>query len=112
MGSDDGNYGFTTPPATLHKFNGWADLFLTTPDVGLDDIALGINGALAGGKWVITYHDFSSDEGNTDLGQELNAQYVRAFAPNYAIGLKYANYRAADVNVDTQRAWLWFSAKF
>ena len=26
-----------TPLATLHKFNGWADLFLTTPNAGLED---------------------------------------------------------------------------
>ena len=28
LGSDDGGYGFATPLATLHKFNGWADTFL------------------------------------------------------------------------------------
>src|SRR5690349_6448806 len=33
----DGVKGFTTPLATLHKFNGWADKFLTTPINGLDD---------------------------------------------------------------------------
>src|SRR5690349_2374957 len=33
----NGVKGFTTPLATLHKFNGWADKFLTTPANGLDD---------------------------------------------------------------------------
>jgi hypothetical protein len=32
LGSDNGEYGFATPLATLHKFNGWADQFLGTPD--------------------------------------------------------------------------------
>ena len=29
--------GFSTPLATLHKFQGWADKFLTTPGNGIDD---------------------------------------------------------------------------
>lgn len=33
----DGTKGFTTPLATLHKFQGWADKFLTTPVNGIDD---------------------------------------------------------------------------
>ena len=32
----DGVKGFTTPLATLHKFDGWADKFLTTPPNGLE----------------------------------------------------------------------------
>ena len=33
----DGAKGFTTPLATLHSFQGWADKFLTTPVDGIDD---------------------------------------------------------------------------
>ncbi len=33
----DGLYGFQTPLATLHAFNGWADQFLGTPAGGLED---------------------------------------------------------------------------
>ena len=38
LGSDDGAYGFQTPLATKHAFNGWADKFLKTPNDGLDQI--------------------------------------------------------------------------
>ena len=34
LGSDGGVAAFQTPLATLHAFNGWADLFLTTPGDG------------------------------------------------------------------------------
>ncbi len=34
----NGAIGFATPLATLHIFNGWADLFLTTPANGLKDL--------------------------------------------------------------------------
>jgi len=37
LGSDDGVEAFGTPLATLHKFNGWADVFLNTPNEGLQD---------------------------------------------------------------------------
>ena len=62
LGSDDGKYGFSTPLATLHKFNGFADQFLTTPNEGLQDTYLSISGKVAGLKLAATYHDFSADE--------------------------------------------------
>jgi len=34
----NGAIGFATPLATLHAFNGWADMFLTTPANGLKDL--------------------------------------------------------------------------
>ena len=33
----NGVKGFTTPLATLHKFQGWADKFLATPVNGIED---------------------------------------------------------------------------
>jgi hypothetical protein len=41
LGSDNG-IALQTPMATLHKFNGWADLFLTTPAAGLRDLYAGL----------------------------------------------------------------------
>ncbi len=36
----DGTRAFSTPLATLHKFDGWADKFLTTPPNGLARAAM------------------------------------------------------------------------
>ncbi|MEI8045213.1 MAG: hypothetical protein WCL11_27625, partial [Verrucomicrobiota bacterium] len=36
----NGTIGFATPLATLHAFNGWADMFLSTPANGLKDFYL------------------------------------------------------------------------
>ena len=33
----NGTIGFSTPLATLHKFQGFADVFLTTPASGITD---------------------------------------------------------------------------
>ena len=118
LGSDDGQFGFSTPLATLHKFNGWADVFLATPDAGLEDIYLSLGGKVAGGSWKAVYHSFSSDDslsGFDDLGDELNLQYTRKITDRVSGGIKLANYSAGDAvfnKVDTDKFWLWASAKF
>lgn len=117
LGSDNGNYGFSTPLATLHKFNGWADLFLATPTQGLEDTAISIGGKLFQGAWIIRYHNFSTDESapNDDLGDEVDFEYKRKFAKHYNFGLRAAFYSDADGpggRVDTDKVWFWVGASF
>jgi len=115
LGSNNGNYGFATPLATLHGQNGWADQFLGTPDVGLVDTTLKVAGKLAGVKLVGVYHDYSSDEGSIDYGSELDLLAARKFGKNYSVGLKFASYKAGDAvtgKVDTDKLWIWGGLKF
>lgn len=118
LGSDDGNYGFSTPLATLHKFNGFADQFLTTPTQGLDDLYLSLSGKILGGSWLLVYHQFDANESNEnidDFGSEINAVFTKSFAKYYSAGFKLAAYSAGDDAtgiVDTDKVWLWVSAKF
>lgn len=99
LGSDNGNFAFRTPLATLHKFNGWADQFLTTPAAGLEDtyasVAYKVNGVneyLDGTKIVVAYHDFSPESAGNDYGSEVNAAITQKFAKHYYAGVKYADY--------------------
>ncbi|TYK66304.1 alginate export family protein [Colwellia echini] len=118
LGSDGGNYGFSTPLATLHKFNGWSDQFLNTPNQGIQDLYAGINGKLFEGKWALIYHNFGVDvesNGVDDLGSEIDAVYTKNFAKNYTAGIKLAAYSAGDLasgKVDTNKVWIWLNAKF
>ena len=115
LGSDDGNYGFSTPLATLHKFNGWADQFLTTPDEGLVDLSVTVGGKLWKGKWTLAYHDFEADEASAavdDLGDEFDVSYDLSFGEHFFGGVKYADYSAGDIKVDTEKFWLWAGARF
>ena len=118
LGSDGGSYGFSTPLATGHKFNGWSDQFLGTPGVGLDDVYVSVSGKLAGGKWLLAYHDFSANQGSAavdDLGSEVDVLYAKKFGKNYSAGVKYAAYSAGDQaagKVDTDKMWVWVGAKF
>jgi hypothetical protein len=105
-----------TPMATLHKFNGWADVFLTTPNKGLQDVYLGaaykFDGikALPGLNAAVIWHGFDSDAGNLDYGDEWDASLGFKIGRVALLG-KYANYRrhgaqdfATDVN--TEKFWL------
>ncbi|BDY04134.1 alginate export family protein [Ferrimonas sp. YFM] len=114
LGSDSGQYGFSTPLATLHKFNGWADQFLGTPDAGLVDLYAGVSGKALGGKFAAIYHDFSADESVAadDFGSEIDLSYTTKVAKNYTLGVKYAMYDAGDIKVDTDKLWVWASASF
>lgn len=120
LGSDNG-VGFATPLATLHKFNGWADVFLGTPGIGLEDLSATLDVDIAGGKFKLAYHDFSGDEslnGSDDLGDEIDIQYTRNFGKNIYTGVKYADYSqgSAIQNTgfirDTERFWAWVGFKF
>jgi len=118
LGSDEGSYGFSTPLATLHKFNGWSDQFLGTPREGLSDLYASVGGKLAGGKWAVIYHKFDADDASAtvdDLGSEINAVYSKSFTKNYSAGIKLASYSAGDEasgKVDADKVWLWVNAKF
>ncbi|MDQ4418890.1 alginate export family protein [Sphingobium sp. DEHP117] len=115
-----GRVAFQTPMATLHKFNGWADLFLNTPTsatgTGLEDIYAGVAvkpkvKSLAGLNAAVVWHSFKSDVGNFKYGQEWDAQI--GFKPTKSLTLlaKYADYDAKGFlkfpgDVDTSKFWL------
>lgn len=116
LGSDDGNYGFSTLLATKHKFNGWADVFLGTPADGLEDNYVTLSGKcpLTGANLSLTYHEYDADEGSADYGREINFAAAKKVSDNVKIVLKYADYSmgdsvaegAAKATVDTQKLWL------
>jgi hypothetical protein len=110
LGSDHGAAAFQTPLATLHLFNGWADLFLTTPASGLRDYYAGIArtfavAALPGLKAEVVYHQFDSDFGGIGYGSEWDASLGFRLGP-VSLLAKYANYQANGFAVDTEKLWL------
>ncbi len=109
--SGDGVKGFTTPLATLHKFNGWADKFLTTPPNGLTDLYFTAGytrpnvGPFASVGATLAYHLYDSDRLSLDYGDEINAQ-LQARWNRYMFTLKYADYHAQTFATDTKKLWL------
>jgi hypothetical protein len=89
--------GFKTPLATLHAFNGWADVFLATPDDGLRDLHAFLGARLPGDVPIrIVYHKYYAHRGGADYGQEINFIASRAFGRHFSALLKYAYYDGKD----------------
>ncbi len=61
-------YAFQTPLGTNHLFQGWADLFLTTPKEGIEDTYLSFGGKLFEIQLSGEYHWFDSDRNYRTTG--------------------------------------------
>ncbi|MBA3686596.1 MAG: alginate export family protein [Planctomycetes bacterium] len=129
---------FTTPLATLHAFNGWADMFLNTPRTGLQDAYISLGGPIPitvpwfdSFRFAVVYHQYASDADSIHYGDEMNylLEYqVKKLDPNWILGVKYADYTADDgedaafpgttpgaaqpQNVDTRKLWLYTQYSF
>lgn len=113
LGADKGLAftSFQTPLATLHKFQGWADKFLTTPPNGIRDLY-----ASAGYGWkklagfdainaALIYHRFDSDRLNLHYGDEWDAM-ISARKGRWTATAKFASYDAKEFASDTRKLWL------
>ena len=114
LGSDAGKIAFQTPLATKHKFNGWADLFLTTPVNGLTDLYISSNFNVFGkGKLSTELHQYRSDVKNMDYGQEFSVSYSHALPVKGLSALaKFSDYQAEEFSVDTQKLWFQVDYKY
>lgn len=116
LAGDDARSGASlrTPLATLHAFNGWADMFLNTPDAGLNDVFGGVKGTLGSWNWDVLYHDFEAESGSAGFGQEIDAAISRKFADHFAILFKAARFDADSgaPYPDTTKLWMQLSADF
>ena len=128
----DGKTAFQTPLATLHAFNGWADVFLgATPTGGLIDqnVRLGYEDKTYG-KILAVYHKFDACEDMTaktigtskDLGSEFDVSYGNKIpgVKNLTGLIKGAMYKGGDVKTvgttynqnDKNVVWLQLDYKF
>jgi hypothetical protein len=121
----NGKTAFSTPLGTNHKFNGWADMFLSTPTGGLQDLNVKAGYKTKDfGKLLAVYHVFTADtemtgaSGSTDdLGSEIDAVYVHKIpGVNNLTGLvKTAYYMGGEVTGytnDKTVGWVQLDYKF
>lgn len=125
LGSDNG-YGFKTPLATAHKFQGWADKFLSTPGRGIEDVYLGATGKLGPVKLGAFYHDFSAEasrnltsdgpsnpkDPSSDYGTEWDLVATWPINKQFSTQLKYANFSSDNDDFsDTEKVWVTLQLK-
>jgi hypothetical protein len=105
----NGTRGFTTPLATTHAFQGWADAWVQPLGGnkgfvdGLEDANLTLN-VKPRWKWtylfnldvLVRYHDFDDQRTGANLGREWDAQIQAAFNPKLTGAIKYADFHRVD----------------
>ncbi len=108
LGGKGINRTFNTPLGTNAAFQGWANLFITTPPNGIRDVFGTAIGQFNQGNTVATlaYHDFSDDTSNIHYGKEFDATVLQKFGKHYSVLARYAYYDADKFGTDTQKIWL------
>jgi len=112
LGSDHAT-AFQTPLATLHKFNGFADKFLTTPADGLADLYVYAGTKLPYGIALSNaFHWFGEDGGSLDYGSEYDLVLSKAINEKLSVLGKAAFYFADDFATDTNKFIVEMDYKF
>lgn len=112
--------GFKTPLATLHAFNGWADMFLATPAKGLEDDNIKVLAKFAGMNFVLAGHSFKTDTDGMNIGTEVDFSVAKNINKNLSVLLKGAMYEADDeaakvaatLKSDVKKGWVQVAYKF
>jgi hypothetical protein len=116
----DGTRGFSTPLATLHKFQGHADVFLTTPANGIFDRYATLSydtkledaGPVTGLTAAVTYHDFEAERTSASFGSETDVELVARMGDHWSTGIKYATYDGEGAFPDRDKLWLTVEFKY
>ena len=114
----NGSVGFSTPLATLHIFQGWADVFLNTPANGIRDFYVktgyGFSASPVFGKVAATlvYHDFKAERLSVYYGSEWDAQIEGTVDANLSAGVKYAAFHGSAPFAAKSVSWLYVAYRY
>lgn len=110
---------FQTTFGTNHLFQGWADLFLSTPGTGIEDTFFTAVGKFKGAKIKAEYHIIDADNknalGDDEYGKEFDLGIYYKFKKNIIGSFEYANFRQEDRSLgkpDTEKFWITGIYKF
>ena len=112
----DGRRGFQTPLATLHAFQGWADVFLTTPANGVRYLALTASTNVTHSKahpvkLQAALHRFDTADGDAKLGDEMNLAISAPLTPKLSVELAAAAFNG-DQPAFRDRTKLWLTLAY
>jgi hypothetical protein len=115
----NGRRAFQTPLATLHTYQGWADVFLTTPPSGVRDLNVRLGSLLKLGpkatplKLQAAVHDFTDDDGSARYGREFDLLAGLPLSKTLTAEIKGAFFEGARPGfADRHKIWLTLEAKY
>jgi hypothetical protein len=106
LSSNNSLYGFQTPLATGHLFQGLDDSFLTTPKDGIEDTFITLNGKVFDIQLSAEYHWLNSDKNFTPIGsapssnqygKELDLVAGYNYKKNWSGKLEYFSFKEDDL---------------
>jgi len=112
LASNGGVYAFQTPLGTNHLFQGWADLFLTTPAQGIRDVYLSAGTTVWDVALYAEVHDFRADFGSIRYGNEIDVGATRVFTKQVTGKIEFASFQEGDQlagaarKPDTTKVWV------
>lgn len=113
LGSNDGKYGFQTPLGTNHLFQGWVDLFLTTPAKGIQDTWISAGAPVGPVKLYAEYHWLRSDFGSINYGKEFDFGATWTVRKDLLAKFEFGQFKEDDILTpasarkrDTTKLWL------
>jgi len=129
-GGDQYDRGFSTPLATLHKFEGWSDVLLTGAALGFDyglkelKVSAGYKHPVIG-KFTVAYLNFESDKNQPGVGDSIGSEWDFAYSKKlgkyFSLLLKGAIYNADNGYIsngilfgtkDTTKYWVQLDFKY
>ena len=115
----DGHHGFQTPLATLHPFQGWADVLLTNPVKGVRDLNLRAGTvwkpafAPKGVKLQMAAHSFTNADGGSTYGREIDALVSTSLSARLTAEAKAAHFDGGSpAFADRDKIWLTLEFKY
>ena len=110
----NGAVAFSTPLATLHAFQGDADVFLTTPAQGVDDryakldyrAGVEVLGTARKLTFTSSYHAYRTVRGSSGLGHELDFDAIVNINEHWRLDGAYAAYTGTAVFATRNKTWL------
>jgi hypothetical protein len=105
----NGTRGFSTPLATTHSFQGWADAWVMPLGGnksfvdGIKDLNFTLNVKprfklpyFSNTDILVRYHHFDDEHTGAHLAREWDAQVLAAITPKLSVGLKFADFKRVD----------------
>lgn len=113
LGTDHGQAAFQFPLATNHKYQGYADAFLTTPANGLLDVYASVGyTASCGAQQTLSLHHFNTIEDSDALGWEIDYVASKALNEHTKVLAKIASLDGENTQRDIFRASLELDVAF